>query len=516
MLAFMLCTASLQAQSCTYYVSTKGTDFTTYSKKNPSRGETVASAFLSLQGAHNYIANNPAQASLGKQPITVCVESGDYYARDAAKGDGIQYPGSQADVLDISLSGGPNAVVTFTPDKGAHVTLHQTGWQAIDILPSAKYVAVSGFVVQGQSWKILATKDHGTNNLYYSANHRYANGKAQPWAFYDGNCIAATGKYTPGDNGGLPAGVPNHITIANNQIYACGGGGIAAIQTDYVTVTGNTIGDCSWYSIYGTSGISLLDSANSDADSTPGLPYKNLVTNNYLYGNAEYVPWTSYSPSPKITDGEAIIIDTNLNSSGTQKPTFPNGPIPAYAGRTLVANNVIWGNGSSAIEIFESEHVDVESNSTYKNDLNSAEPGRGEVAVSYASDVNVANNVFYGATPVSGGKLIQAKDAQGNLQAGRAWFQNNVYYAGTGVEVSAPNKIKGFYEGVGEQTLDPGYVNTTAAGWPPRPNLRVAHSTAAANGCANGRTICFAPANDILGFPRTYPYASGAYATTSQ
>jgi hypothetical protein len=284
-------------------------------------------------------------------------------------------------------------------------------------------------------------------------------------------------------------------------------------------MTGNTVGDCSWYSIYGTSGISILDSTNADSDSNTGLPYKNLVTDNYVYGNAEYVAWTDANGggSPQITDGEAIIIDTNLNSSGTQKPTFPNGPIPAYAGRTLVANNVIWGNGSSAIEVFESAHVDVETNSTYNDDLNSAEPGRGEVAVSYASDVTVSNNVFYGATPVSGGKLIQTKDAEGVLQPGRAWFQNNVYYAGAGVTVPAPAKIAGFYEGGGEQlNLNPGYLNTTAEGWPLRVDLRVTNGVAAANGCVRGSVICSAPARDILGFSRSYPYASGAYANPTR
>jgi len=46
--------------------------------------------------------------------------------------------------------------------------------------------------------------------------------------------------------------------------------------------------------------------------------------------------------------------------------------------------------------------------------------------------------------------------------------------------------------------------------------LRVSYSAVAANGCVNGGAICFAPSKDILGFPRSPPYASGAYATSSQ
>jgi len=530
-LAAMLGEASLRAQSCNYYVSTSGTDFTTYDRKNPTRGETVATAFASLQGAHDYIAANPSHSHLRSQPITVCVESGDYYANDlynsqgVYQADGIQYPGSQNDVLKISLAGTAGNVVTFTPDQNAYVTIHQTGWQAVEFASSAAYVTFTGFVVEGQNWNIYGTygqyPDGDPRNLYYTATHRYTNGGPNAWPFYDGNCIAIKGNYAPGKNGGNPTGVPNNITLSNNQIYACGGGGIASSQADYLSITGNTVDECSWFSIYGTSGISLLDSVNSDLNTNTGTPYKNVVTGNYLYGNAEYVPWEGANggTSPQITDGEAIIIDTNLNSWGSQNPVIPNGPLPPYAGRTLVANNIIWGNGSSAVEVFESAHVDVESNSTYENDQNNAEPGRGEVAVSYASDVTVANNVLYGPTPISGGNLIAITGTQGQFSQGWAWLENNVYYAGPGVPVPYPNTIPNFYEPlnaanqvVTEQILDPGYVNPTAS----QADLRVTNSTAAANGCANGNTPCFAPATDILGIPRAYPYASGAYATSSQ
>jgi hypothetical protein len=519
-LATMLGAASLHGQSCNYYVSTSGS--------NSNVGTPVANAFATLQGAHDYLLNNPSTVGLRSRPITVCVESGDYYADDlynssgVYQADGIQYPGSQHDVLRISLAGTPGNVVTFTPDQYAYVTIHQTGWQAVEFAPSAAYVTFTGFVVEGQNWNIYATKDYTTNNLYNTATNRYTNGGPNAWAFYDGNCIAVVGNYAPGTNGGPPTGVPNNITISNNQIYACGGGGIATSQADYVTITGNTVDECSWFSIYGTSGISLLDSVNSDSDTNTGTPYKNFVTGNYLYGNAEYVPWEGANggTSPQITDGEAIIIDTNLNSWGSQNPVIPNGPLPPYAGRTLVANNIIWGNGSSAVEVYESAHVDVEGNSTYNDDQNNAEPGRGEVAVSYASDVTVANNVLYGPTPISGGNLIQITGTQGQFNPGWAWLANNVYYAGLGVPVPYPNTIPGFYEPLNEATgqveteqiLDPGYVDPTAA----QPDLRVTNSTAAANGCANGNAPCFAPATDILGFPRAYPYASGAYATTSQ
>jgi hypothetical protein len=114
-----------------------------------------------------------------------------------------------------------------------------------------------------------------------------------------------------------------------------------------------------------------------------------IITRNRLFANSELVWWEAQG---KITDGEAIIIDT-LRS--------PN--IGTYKGRTLVADNVIYANGSSAVEVFRSDHVDVLNNSTFGNVLNPAETGRGELSLNEASDIHAINNIFYsgnGQNPV--------------------------------------------------------------------------------------------------------------------
>jgi hypothetical protein len=515
-------TVSLHAQ-CTYYVSTGGTDRTSY---DASYGTSTSTAFLTLQGAHDYI--EMLSPLLGQQAITVCVESGDYYAKDYVNNNGAPFTTGSDDVLDISLSGGgPTTVVTFTPDQGAYVTLHQTGWNAINFAPSAtsvpSYVTVTGFNIQGQAYTI-----NGDSAMNQAALAR--TGSPTPQAFYDGNCIAITGVYQGTTDSNHPyVGIPNHIVLSNNVISACGGGGIGTIEADYLTISGNSVIDCSWYSIYGTSGISLLDSVDIDGVQTE----KNLVTNNWVTGNYEQVPWVS---AGKITDGEGIIIDTNLNSSGTQNPQFNGGNIPAYGGRTLVANNVIWGNGSSAIEVFESQHVDVEGNSTYGNVFyqwtGGAFQGRGELSVSDASDVTVANNVFESVAPSSGYLPTSYPVSGVILPGGWAWFENNVYYGGPGYSAAAdyygatntseatPSGIPAFYEGVGEQlNLDPGYVATatTPNTWPPRIDLRVTAAKAAATGCTEAGAVCDAPALDILGYARSASgYAAGAYASTAQ
>ncbi|MVM36704.1 hypothetical protein GO730_01895 [Spirosoma sp. HMF3257] len=75
---------------------------------------------------------------------------------------------------------------------------------------------------------------------------------------------------------------PHHIALTNNTAHDCGGAGISAIESDYVTVENNTVYNNSWYTIFGTSGISFLNSWNYDTNAdTP----KMIIRNNICYGN---------------------------------------------------------------------------------------------------------------------------------------------------------------------------------------------------------------------------------------
>ncbi|MHC5731795.1 MAG: right-handed parallel beta-helix repeat-containing protein, partial [Nostoc sp.] len=86
---------------------------------------------------------------------------------------------------------------------------------------------------------------------------------------------------------GRPNGHSHHIRIVNNKVHKCGGAGISAIESDYVTIDNNEVFDNAWYSVYGTSGISMLNNWNSDNK----RGYKMFVTNNKTYNNRMYIPW---------------------------------------------------------------------------------------------------------------------------------------------------------------------------------------------------------------------------------
>ena len=99
-------------------------------------------------------------------------------------------------------------------------------------------------------------------------------------------------------------------------------------------ILNNTVHDNAHWSAYGTSGISVGTSTNSDTQ--PGVHI--IISGNLVYNNAELVP--EYRANA-ITDGEGIILDTN----------------PGFVGRMLVQNNTVHGNGSAGIESFLTDNA---------------------------------------------------------------------------------------------------------------------------------------------------------------
>jgi hypothetical protein len=390
------------ASATTYYVSGNGND--------GADGLTVKTAFHSLQHA----------ADLTQPGDTVYAMDGTYTA-----------PASnfESDVLIITRSGTVDKWISYKAYPKQHPQIVTKGWDGILFGAKVAYIEVSGFTVTGNNDNIDAA----------TAIKRADAAKPTPDPAYDGNCIAIDGRK------GTATERPHHIRLLDNTLRKCGGGGIAVIQADYVTITGNTIYECAWYSIYGTSGISTLESWNSD-DSTG---YKMIITRNRLYRNRELVWWEAQG---KITDGEAIIIDT-LRS--------PN--IGTYKGRTLVADNVIYDNGSAAVEVFESDHVDVLNNSTYHNVTVPEEKGRGELSINEATDIRILNNIFVSAKDQNPVDLNPHEPCN-------CTFGSNLYFGGQ-------NHPKAVF-GPGDLIADPQYLKVDLT-LPETVDLRVAKQSPA-------------------------------------
>lgn len=416
-----------------YYVSGTGSD--------SANGLTPTTAFLTLQHA----------AGLTQPGSTVYVMNGTYTNSCAS-----------CDVLDISIPGTADNWITYQAYPGQTPVISFNGWEGIFFEPTAAYVQVSGFTIVG-------------NNTNVTLAQAQAQSTTNPNPAFNGNCISADGRK------GTATVRPNHIRILNNIISECGGGGVATIMSDYITISGNTIYNASWYSIYGTSPISTLTDWNSDSSTV----YKMFITGNRIFGSQEFIPWVS---AGKITDGEGIIIDSTRNSAYQAAI-----PIAPYTGRTLIANNVIYTTGSSAIEVFESDHVDVVNNSSYQDIVTPVLSGRGEMNLNQASDVNVINNIFSSA---AGQNPVTV--APGTTSA--IVLNYNLYFGGTntGDIPSGPNDVFG-----NPLFVDPADSNP----------LNVLLSLSPASPAIGTGTSNLAPSTDFAGKPRpgSKGYDRGAY-----
>jgi hypothetical protein len=417
----------------TYYVSGTGSD--------SADGLSAATAFLTLQHA----------ANLTQPGDTVYVMNGTYNNSCPS-----------CAVLDISTPGTANNWITYKAYPGQNPQISFNGWEGILFAPTAAYIEVNGLSILGNNYNVT---------LQEARNQSTSN----PDPAFNGNCIAADGR------NGTATQRPNHLRILNNVIWACGGAGVGTAWSDYVTISGNTIYDSAWYSIYGASGISTWENWNADSSTA----YKMVITGNRLFGNQQLVPTAG---AGVILDGEAIIIDSTRNSA--YQPSIGLSP---YTGRTLIANNVVYGNGSSAIEVFESDHVDVVNNSSYQNVNNPPLSGRGEMDLNQTSDVNVLNNIFYSATGQNPVAVVPGTTSS-------VLLDYNLYYNGanTGDIANGPHDL----------TADPLYVDPTAAD-----RASVLLSVSPLSPAVGSGTSYLAPATDFAGNPRpgSKGYDRGAY-----
>jgi hypothetical protein len=415
-----------------YYVSGSGSD--------ANDGGSTATAFLTLQHA----------AAVTQPGDTVYVMNGTY-TNDC--------PGCA--VLSISTPGTADGWITYKAYPGQTPLISFNGWQGILFEPTAAYIEVNGFTIVG-------------NNANVSLAAAQAQSTTNPDPAYNGNCVFSDGRQ------GTATQRPNHLRILNNTVSECGGAGIATAWSDYVTIAGNTVYNSAWYDIYGNSAISTWENWNSDSYTG----YKMIVTGNRIYGNQEFVPWAA---AGAITDGEGIIVDSTRNSAYQSSIA-----LSPYTGRTLIANNVIYANGSSAVEVFESDHVDVVNNSSYQNVETPVLSGRGEMNVNEASDVNIVNNIFYCAN----GQNPLAVDP---ASTSSILVDYNLYYNGANTGASS---------GPHDLSADPLYVDPADAN-PSNVLLTVLPASPA----AGSGTSYLAPSTDFAGNPRpgSNGYDRGAY-----
>jgi hypothetical protein len=556
--------ASSQAQTCNFSVSPSGSDSSANALK-PTANMFSSTQFATPQAAEEYLRNNATALGVGQHPYTVCVYSGTYWADDVNTmyngqtllagsknvNNYVPYPvpqgvtqGGTGDiVLDIkSLVGTQANPITFTAVSGNTPVVMQTGWSGIQVESSASWIVINGFTVYG------ITNDFNNVN-YTAATSRYANtNNPGPWPYYDGSCISVNGAAVPASTNGISSqivngntvyypsvaqltGVPSHITIQNNNVYGCGGGGIGSGQADYISILNNHVSGCSHYSIYGTSGISLGTSENADnnTNTSEGF-FKNFIVGNYSWNNSELVPWDAASGGPAITDGEGIIVDTNQNT-GTFQAGLPypsttriSESLPGYVGRTLIADNVVTGNGGPAIELINDLYVDVIDNSTYGN-IQTNYPAstdgvyKGEFFVIYTAFVNAADNIFWATQPqkMTNGNSLPMPYGGGHTPTNVPYSQYSIFLENNALfanqqSVTAPATADsyGVTEAHDYYYNQPFYVSPSSSTWNTPANLQLyVGDPLLASGSGDGFDTSDIKV-DINGI--TFKQSSGAYA----
>jgi hypothetical protein len=293
---------------------------------------------------------------------------------------------------------------------------------------------------------------------------------------------AEIGKSTPNtDTQGVhvngkdgPAGMVHNVRLADCVVEYCTADGVYLDYADRIAVEGCTVRNNCWTGIaFAPAGLSVMHYANFDAaDNVP----KFLIAGNRVTGNKLTVPNSPWNKTPKTRfyNGNGILLDANAEK-----------PLPdAYAGRTLVQNNVVWDNGGGGVQTWGNHRMDIVNNTLY---LNGTQPERwGQIGLDMTRDVRVANNVVVAQpdgtldTWRTGRPDRPAKIDAAPYRIDRA---NNLFSGGAKPPVPGANAV----------VADPLFVDASAGDFRLKPGSPAVRA---------GVWAAFVPAADAAGNPR--------------
>lgn len=372
-----------------WYVSPHGDD--------ANDGGSLSAAFRTLQKAESVV----------RPGDVVLIADGVYEGDPTARGEGTA-------LLSIRTSGRPDAWITWRALPGHRPELRPRQWSGIEIRGS--YHIIEGLTLIGGNDEVT---------LVEALNAAKVTPKE---ARFNTNGIFVEGR------GNAPDAKPHHVIIRNNVVGKMPGGGILAIEADYITIEDNQVFENAWFMEYGGSGITLLN--NWAFDDAPG--YHVVIQRNRVWNNKTQVPWER---TGRLSDGNGIILDVTDQAAATGA-TNPNGdavvaPVtdegnrpqrPIWTNRSLIANNLSAFNGGSGIHTFRTSHVDIINNTTY---WNGSVVNYEELFANRSTDIVILNNII---VPRPGGRVTS-----NNRNTDIRW-DYNLYPIAQDV-VSGPNDI---------------------------------------------------------------------------
>ncbi|MBC7845628.1 MAG: right-handed parallel beta-helix repeat-containing protein [Flavobacterium sp.] len=376
-----------------FYVSPSGND------NNNGRSEKTAFA-------------NPQKAiDVAKSGDIVLLMNGQYSgAKNAAAVVSFVRPGRPSSWITLKNYPGHKATILCDAKNGINI-LHKNDSTAQES-PLLSYLEVRGLHIRGNADKVPelypAEVGIGTPNT------------------------ETRGIHLTGSNG--PTRMYHHIRVADCLIEYCGTDGIWASEVDYLTVENNTIRNNCWTSVEAVSaGFSCMMYADFDKIDNAT---KILVRNNHVYGNQRKTKRKIKDWAPEIFNGNGLLFDAN--SEDYIYPDF-------YLGRTLIQNNLIYGNGGGGIQNWGCHRLDIVNNTIYHNGI-SPELRWGNIGLDYCKDVRIVNNIVV-ALPDR--PLDYWMPEREDHETSKIVRINNLYFGG----------MKPNIKGISDVVADPMFVN---------------------------------------------------------
>ncbi len=315
---------------------------------------------------------------------TVLIRTGTYPPFTITK------PGSASGIITYKAYPGENPVITCGPSGD---------WNLLQI--NASYITIDGIEVKGINDQLTLEQGEANYNKIEAALDAGAPADYQSTTNTNTNGISINDRNKP---------TVHHVTVKNCKIHDCSAGGFGATYADYLIIENNEIYNNSWYTMWATSGISVIYLIGTDAGANI------VIRGNKVYNNYTSVKWISIR---KYSDGNGIIIDVQ----------HPEGTYPGYTGKILVENNLVYDNGGRGLYIMSSQNALFRNNTSYWNSKKTFSNG-GEMVVYDSKDVTFVNNIGWANPAYSNMNFAIRDDGNWGTNSNITW-KNNIAFNGT-------------------------------------------------------------------------------------
>jgi parallel beta-helix repeat protein len=336
--------------------------------------------------------NNP-YASLQKaeqevQPgDTVYVHEGTF--RNSDFNDGDIWGGDN--LLSITANGTESDPITFSPFPGDTVILEFDSTYGV-IIRNSSYITFTGFEIKGIGDQITQTEADSAWGLYKDESGVVHDLAVELGIDINDPALAGTEVPKPSfpniskpsyyNGRGIVANSSHHITISNNIVRDVPSSAIRCQQSDYTTITGNTVYNNTFWTTQGVGAITVAEATPTPAGDNSN-DVKIILEKNYVHHNENrMISWNPTKTFVKmvIDEGTGLFLTRN-------RDTYTNGYI-------LIVNNISAFSGASGIVSHFTNRVIIEHNTVFKNGTTN-DSAAGGIGINNVDDVIIRNNISY-------------------------------------------------------------------------------------------------------------------------